>query len=456
MGFLRDYFTRSGRDERAVKRWEEIATRSEMFSPMPGWAGPPITATMNYGVVGAPVMMSLMAGNLADALYACAWSFIAVTKTAAELAQLPPMVQVKKDGKWTRDDKHPLNELITRPHGPADTPPNWSWSQLIQCIATHLQMDQNGCVLRIAEAFDNPVALWPLIFDPLVIDEDSRHFPAQYRYGNVKLKPQEVVHFTLPHPSSYTKSLPPFVAALRAVKIDAVSAQRTEANVVNRLAPGCIIRVPGLMSISGPKRDQTLAYVREQCGTSNLDGMPIVGGDGWEIVAAPPTYQNVGLSPTRMEARREVLGVHGMPEALAITVETDRASIKEKRVIWWDLTLFPHEETIYNTFNRQLVSPYYGDDVRLWYDLSGSQIALALLSDRCGVAQLLVDMGYPTNMAADRVQLDMPRHAALDEPNQAKVIAGREPGNGKGNGKPKGETVFPPEPAQPRNEGEAA
>lgn len=434
MGWFRDRFTRDGRAARAVRRWEALAERSgalERFTETPPDWQPSISALFTFGGI-APVSISL-SGPLSSLVTASAWSYVAITAIARQCAQLPPVVQRRgtgeDEGEWLPDRAHPLNRLIRSPSGPMDARPRWSWDQLLQDIVTHLECAQLGCVMRVVRAAGDPIALFPLSPNGVMVQRDQvTSIPIAYEYYGARYSPDEVCHVTLCYPDGYYRSLPPMEAALRAVKIDCVAEERQSANLSNKIAPGIIIKVSGLMSMSPEKRQATLEEIQSRIGLSTQDGTPFVGGDGLELVAPPLTIDQLGYAPTRLDARRQVLAVHGVPEMLVTT--TDRptyASVVEARKILWDMTCFPLLGTIYGQINRQIVAPIYGDDVRIWYDLSGSQIALALLADRCDVAQKLVTLGYPANAAAARAGLDMPWFEALDEPNVAQKIAGRKP-----------------------------
>lgn len=432
MGWFRDHFTSDGRAARAVRRWESLAERSgalERFTETPPDWQPSLSALLTFGGI-TPVSVSLT-GPISTLVTASAWSYVAITAVARQCAQLPPVVQRRgtgeDEGEWVPDRTHPLNRLIRSPSGPANARPRWSWEQLIQEIVTHLECARVGCVMRIVRSGGDPIALFPLSPNSVDVQADPvTSLPTLYRYFGAQYQPDDVCHITLCYPDGYNRSLPPMEAALRAVKIDCVAEERQSANLTNKIAPGMIIRVSGLMSMSQEKRRATLEEIKADVGLSTQDGSTLVGGDGWELVAPPLTIDQLGYSPTRLDARRQVLAVHGVPEMLVTT--TDRptyASVVEARKILWDMTCFPMLGTIYGQLNRQLVAPQYGEDVRLWYDLSGSQIALALLADRADVAQKLVTLGYPANAAAARAGLDMPWFEALDEPNVAQKIAGR-------------------------------
>jgi phage portal protein BeeE len=400
------------------------------YDPLPGWAGPPLIANVNFGNIGPTVTLSMNLGDMQRTLQACAWAYLGITANAEAIAELPPVVQVRKGNQWVRDENHPLNKLITAPLGSTSSPPNWSWSDWLKVAAIHLQMADVGFVARIASGLSDPwpVALWPLIFEALSIDETPQHWPAYYRHGSEgTYRADQVVHLRKAHPTSFTQSMSVFRAALPSIQIDAIARQRVQANLNNRIAPGVLIAVKGYDTISPEKQRATLAAIREQVGLSTQDGTPMVGGEGWQLLAPPPNAGETGANPARVEARREILAVVGCPESMVTTVEADRSSQAERRISWWERTLFGLSRDIYSQLTAQIVPADQAGKVRLWYDLSGSDVALALLDRRASVGQKLVTMGYSPNDAAERVQLDMPNRPELDQPNQAQVIAGREP-----------------------------
>jgi hypothetical protein len=416
---------------------EAVAARSVLggtYSPMPGWSGPPLMGIANFGTLGPTVSLTMTLGSMQSDLQACAWAYLGITANAEAIAELPPVVQTYSGGRWVKAESHPLNRLIQAPLGSTEKPPNWSWSDWLKVAAIHLQMSDVGFVARVAAGLSDPwpLAMWPLIFETLKVDESPQHWPTFYHHGNEPaLRADQVVHLRKAHPTSFVASMSTFRAALPSVQIDAIARQRIQANLHNRIAPGVLISVKGYDTISPEKQKATLDAIREQVGLSTQDGTPMVGGEGWAMVAPPPNAGETGASPARLEARREILAVVGCPESMVTTVESDRSSQAERRIGWWERTLFGLSRDIYSQLTAQLVPADQQGKVRLWYDLSGSDVALALLDRRAGVGQKLVTMGYSPNDAAARVQLDMPNRPELDQPNQAQVIAGREPADTK-------------------------
>lgn len=429
MGWWHNHFTATGR---AALRARTEQFSASTYSPMPGWAGPQIIASVDFGTIGPTVTLNLQTADLAKTLQQCAWAYLAVTANAAALAELPPVVQRYESGQWVKDEEHPLNRLIRAPLGSTSAPPNWSWAEWVKVAAIHLQMSDVGFVAHVVRglADPSPIALWPAIFETLTIDESTQHWPVRYHHGTLETWPaSEVVHLRRAHPSSITKSLSAFRAALPAIQIDAIARQRQQANLHNRISPGVLITVKGLHTLSEEMKEKTKQEIRNQVGLSTQDGTPLVGGEGWTLEAPPPNAGETSASPVRQEARREVLAALGTPETMITTVEGDRSSSAQRVAWWWTTSLSGLGTDIYSGLTMQLLPQSEIGRTRIWYDLSGTSIGLALLQERGGVAQTLVDLGYSTNDAAKRVQLDMPNRRELDAPNQKAKIAGRVPGD---------------------------
>jgi len=62
--------------------------------------------------------------------------------------------------------------------------------------------------------------------------------------------------------------------------------------------------------------------------------------------------------------------------------------------------------------------------VRLWYDLTGTELAIVLLKERIETADGLVELGYPANVASAHVGLGLPHFDELDVPNVRITVAG--------------------------------
>jgi hypothetical protein len=428
MGWIRDHLTSAGRARRlAHLRGDEMTTFSDAAEEFHSESS--VAALVNFGSIGPTITLRMGVNDIQNTLQSCAWAYLGVTKNAEAVAALPPVIQSYRSGQWVKDESHPLNKLIQAPLGPRSEGPNWSWATWLKVAAIHLQMSDYGFVARkVGGLFDGwPLALWPAITSALEIDQDTRTWPYRYRHGTEAWSPAEVVHLRRAHPSSFTLSMSAFRAALPSIRIDAIARQRVEANLTNRIAPGCVITVKGLMTISAEKRKATIDAVRSQVGLSTQDGTPLIGGEGWEIIAPPPNAGETGASPARVEARREILSTIGYPETIATVVESDRSSSLERIAHWWRTTLSDLGGDLYGGLTTDLVPQSEIGKTRIWYDISGSDIALALLQSRAVAAKALTDLGYSANDAARRVQLDMPDRPELDKPNQPAVVAGRVP-----------------------------
>jgi hypothetical protein len=418
-----------------------MAARLEQLEAMRFSTTPPARAStmmLSLGMLDAPIKISSTSDPYFQ-LFATAWSYAACSATAAQLASLRPVVQrrgkrdrtdsTKAEDEWVEDREHPLNALIKAPHGPDSTPPNWGWDQLIEGIALHLLLCQQGAIIKKGDALGKLVALWLTNSWTATVDPDPlTGVPIAYRFpAGPVLLPTELVHITLGNPNGYLLSAPPFQAALKAVGIESSTESRQKAALENMIAPGMVITASGMFGVTEEQKLQVQKELRENYSMAAQTGRPLVIGEGSKIEAPPPPVADLGLQESRLWARDEILAVLGTPPGVLGITTQGAPPLMDQIDSWWTVRLFPMLNRIYESINRQAVAPAVGNaEVRIWYDLTDTQIGLILSMKKTGFAQSLVNLGFPANVAARKAGLGMPHVDGLDEVNQKATIAGRD------------------------------
>lgn len=368
--------------------------------------------------------------SLEDLARACSWVYAACVGNARAMGSLPPVIQTQKsDGTWERssEDFDDLKRLVKMPFGMNPAFPRWGWRQLVETYAWQNYLAGNT-YLRPAKV-DNDTRLEALYLfqKPLQVTaaENEAGGARYYKYGGQKYAPETVVNIQSPNPGSLWKGLAPIQVAFHAMDTDAVAAARQQANMKNAIGIGLVIAPNGPWGSNEVQREQILTQVTRDYQKAVDHGKPWVLGGGADMFKAP-SADELQYFDTRRFSRDELLAVIGMPPPMAgVYDNATLANFATARSIWWEQHLFPVLETFYDAINAQAIWPIYGENVRLWYSLTGSDIAIQLLAGRADAAQKLVNLGYPTNWAARAAGLDMPEHPALEEPNQGQVIAGR-------------------------------
>lgn len=377
--------------------------------------------------------------NLETLLEASTYAYACIAGNSEAIASLPAIVQragSENEDKWVEVSDHPLNDLIKNPFGGTNKLPRWSWSQLIETVSQHLYLTGNAWFRpAVIKSGRNPriKAVYLLHYpNQMAADEDPSGIPTQYRYGAETFKINEIVNVMNAAPGSLWKGQCPLHAALRDVEIDRTAHQRQKANLENRVAPGIVVEIDGFFGPTNEQKEKVLKELKDNYQKATQDGSPLVIGKGAKIHPPIQTGQVSDIFDVRKFSRDGMLAVFRTPPPIVgIYENATLQNFATATKIWWLNALFPMLNTIYSALNNQLIWPVYGEDIRLWYDVTGSDIGLLILKDRVDVAQGLVNLGYPTNMASRRVGLGMGYVEGLDQPNTQIIVAGR--GNGEQN-----------------------
>lgn len=371
--------------------------------------------------------------NLETLLEASTWAYACISGNAEAIASLPAIVQRAGDeneDKWVEVAEHPLNDLIKNPFGGVNGLPHWSWGQLIETVSQHLYITGNSWLdPQVVKSGKNPrIKAVYLLQQPgqMTADETPAGVPTQYRYGVKTYKVNEVVNIMNAAPGSLWNGQSPLHAAFRDVNIDRTAHERQKANLENRVAPGVVVEIDGYFGPTEAQKKEILKELTESYTRATQDGTPFVVGKGAKLHPPIQTGQVSDIFDVRKFSRDGMLAVFRTPPPIVgIYENATLQNFATATKIWWLNALFPMLNTIYGALNNQLVWPVYGENIRLWYDVTGSDIGLLILKDRVDVAQGLVNLGYPTNMASRRVGLGMGHVEELDQANTQIIVAGR-------------------------------
>jgi phage portal protein BeeE len=373
-------------------------------------------------------------------LAASSWSWAAITGNSRAMASLPVVVQERRGDRWVNaPSNHPLWKWTDDPLGPDEDLPFWSWSQLFYTLCVHRYVAGNAYM--IPQIVNGDVYSVALILNPLGVRAEEQcgtHAPTKYIMTGggalgcsgvpTEWAPRDIVNIMAPNPSSYWKGLSPLSVAMRPVQTDSTAAERQNANLKNKVAPGMIVSVEsqsGMPGVNSTQADAMLQQLQDGYQRAECDGTPWIIGGAAKI--QPPMGANeLQYFDTRAFARDEILAVIGMPPTVAGVL--DKAILNNVKVLtvnWWGQYLFPVLGETYAAMNAQLIRPHYGRDTRLWYDLSDTNIALQLLSARLDVAAQFQQLGYSTNDIATRLDLGMEPRDYLNLPNHDLIRAGR-------------------------------
>lgn len=394
------------------------------------------TIVVTTGADGFIPAAQFNGNNLDQLLEASTTSYACMAGNAEAAASLPLIVQRAGrpgEDRWVTDRDHELNELVADPLAGVAGMPRWGSEQLIETLSMQVDITGNAYMRKAVGRNGMPIGLFP--FNPstvkAVTESDGPRL-LYYEADGIRYAQDEIVHVMNASPGSLWVGQSPLRAALRAVEVDQTASTRQQSNLANKIAPGMVISIESPMTdgfggVNEAQRKKVQADMEAAYQTSTKDGTPLVVGGNVKLVAPPSTNQQLDYFDVRRYGREEMFAVFRTPPPIGGVY--DNATLQNFRTaltIWYLQAIFPRLGTIVGAFNKQLVEPYYGRDVRIWYDLTGSEIALLLLEGRLDAAKKIVDLGYPTNMAAAHVGLGLPHVPELDTPNRTLVVAGRE------------------------------
>lgn len=386
--------------------------------------------------------LSFSGDDLDTLLVQATWGWVAMSTIAKDVASLPGVVQVRDEetGEWRVDRKAApeLWRVLDRPFGTAQDAPPWGWGQLIETASLHLDICGNAFLRKVLPVTGGERLIGLQLIKPTIVDVTTypNGVARLYSVGGAdgrQLTPDQVVNVMNISAGSYWQGISTLSAATDAIQVDDQASKRIRYDLTNRLAPGVILKVRNHFGLTDDQRTKINDYLTEQFGKAELSGKPLIVGEQTEIEEYPQT--NITELPEhRRNARDEVLSIWNIPPLIAGV--TDNATLQFSSValqLYWMQALGPRIGRILGAVNTQAITPIYGPNVRLWYELNDNALGLAILDSRAQVAKTLHrDLDYSTNDSAARVSLNMPKHPALDAMNTQAIVAGRDDVNETG------------------------
>ncbi len=365
-------------------------------------------------------------------LQASAWSWAAITGNAKAISMLVPQVEEQAGGTWEKaPPDHPLWSWIDDPLGTDAALPYWPYSHLSQVATIHQYVVGNAFWIPTIVR-DELRSVYPILNPQQVTAQESTQFPGvptEYRWSSTAgyrtFATDDLVNLMVPSAGSFWRGSSALRVALGAVDIDAVAVARQSANLNNHLGVSLIFNNKQPLPPDKTQRAAFVDEIIEDHRDAQKQGDPMVVG-GFDITANPIQSPELQIFETKRFARTEILGVIGMPPAVAgILDKMILNNFKVAVVTWWHTHLLPLVQQQLGGINAQLVRPLYGNSTRLSYSLAGTDVSLQLLSAKLDVAIQLMQLGYSTNDINEMLALGMPTRDYLNIPQQGALIAGR-------------------------------
>lgn len=356
-----------------------------------------------------------------DALTESGWVYACVSANASTIAQVPWKVQEKKGGEWVdvEGDAHELAQLIEEPNE------IWSWEDIVEHNSMALDLAGNSIntLIRRQTGDKSPLEIWwmnPERFTPRGSEERliSHYDYYDPRGRRREIASEDVVHVMLPTWDDPRWGIAPLEAAKKQVSIDTSGNEAIEALSGNSFAPSVHVHFPG----AGPDEVQKwTSVIADEYMTTAAAGRPFVtGGPATEVKALTMTPKDSRLVERKQLSRTEIVAIFGVPEPVVGIL--DKANYNNMRAairLWWDRALLPRLSRIQRFFDRQLVRPNWGRDVRLVYDADAIPALIGQLAEKLEAGLNLYEIGYSRDEINERLGIGMP---TTSDASDAEVI----------------------------------
>jgi len=347
---------------------------------------------------------------VSEGMVACSWVFACVYRKAKAAASVPWILERQAQNGWVRVEKHPLLDLLSRPNA------FMSLQDVMERAVMHLELAGNALWTknRVNDRGGSVKELWPISPDRMrpIMGGPGEPFVLGYKAttedGTVReiVDTQDVIHWQYVNPADDYWGLAPLQAVARSVDTDVDAIAWNRSSLQNRaVADGVFTFAPW---VTQEQYNDLKAMVREQHqGPENARTPWVLGGEA--------KWQQMGLTPIDMDylggrkfTRVEICAVCGVPPPLIGDYEhATLANIEESRLIFWLDTIVPLLDDLADGFNLFL-TPEYGADLRLRYDLAKVQALMAYFERRVNVAEKLWKMGVPFNLLNEHLELGLP------------------------------------------------
>lgn len=294
-------------------------------------------------------------------------AFRSINVVARSLASIPLKVF---SGKTELPDSHPLPKLLKRPN------PQQGGASFFEASSAYFLISGNGYIEGVGPDNQPPRELWTLRPDRMKVIGGTLGVIGYVYEANGRRKTWEadpiegksaILHMRSFNPLDDFYGMSPIEAA--AFSID----QHNAASKWNQSLLQNSARPSGAMVFSGKLADPQFDRLKEQInaqysGTENA-GRPLIleGGLDWKAMSLTPGEMD-WINGKHVSAREIALAYGVPPQLLGIPGDSTYSNYKEARQALYEDTVIPLLDSFLDNLNSWL-SPLYGDNVRITYDL---------------------------------------------------------------------------------------
>jgi len=361
------------------------------------------------------------------------WTYICAHRISQDMASFPAVVQTRERGteRWVSAPSHELNALLHRPYGRFAPQMNWSWKDQVAAGALRKELGGNE-FFRAVRSGSGLQMLGLYLVELQATTDDQGYVTAWNRAGHSgdNIPPDEVVNVTHASPTSRWEGVAPPVAAEPSIRVDYAASRRIRYDLETRVAPGVVFKVKSLFAMTDDQRTRVETMLEDSFEGATKAGKSLVVGDNVDIQGGP--LHTIDDVPTHHKnARNNIISSHDIPPPIVGVLDDARYQSWENSLrAHFMFCIQPRLTSLYDTINSQAITPAYGPDVRIWYDVVGAPLGLAWLREKAETGKKFMDLGYPANAVNEFLRLGLPAFDELERPNMPAVVAGREDGDG--------------------------
>lgn len=279
----------------------------------------------------------------------------------------------------------------------------------ISRITQHLLLSGNAIVTktrRNQERGGGILELWNI--DPDVVQVNPHptkiieNYTIQGANGESKnVDPGDLIHLMLPNPKDLFWGRSVLMGIATAIDTDVQAEAWQKQSLENRAEPSSVI---SLQEEIGDE-EQWNMYIemmkKQHAGARNAR-TPMVVGNNARVFQTSFSPVEMDFVNSRENYRDIILAGFGVNLVVAgVISDSSQTTLKEARKDFWVNTMIPYLDRLRHAMQLQLASEY-GEDIYLWYDLSGIEALRDNFHEKVRSAALLMRHGF-TGEAVNRL-----------------------------------------------------
>ena len=232
--------------------------------------------------------------------------------------------------------------------------------------------------------------------------------------GKIVVAPEELVHFSYPHPKDPVMGLAPLRAARLGYSIQWKSSRWQEMFFEKGGVPPFWLKMPeNLGALTPEERDRIRETFKKQyLGLRNAGEVPILMR-GATLESLSVSQRDAEWIATQKLTTMDILSVFGVPPAIAGYFEdANRSNAREQKEFFWLRLLPPKLKMTQAVINNAVIPLVLGRDSRAQFKWKlrekQAEVLPEMVKEAIDSAKVLYEIGYPPSVATTAVGLEMP------------------------------------------------